>query len=203
MNTPLPLLVLALAFVLGGCATVTSGPGNVTSQELTVHTDPPNATCTVSRYGSNIGAIDSTPGSIRVDKSVANVSIVCKKDGYLEAGESVHSHLQKAFYGNLLWALGAGYAMVWDLSTGAAWQYEPDVNVRLIPSVFSSEAEREEFFESLRAPVRAEFQAASDQIAAKCRPDECDQQMKALKDHEAEALQKVEQKLQLTRVKQI
>jgi len=204
MNASLIQLVLALAFlVLSGCATVTSTQGNVTSQELTINTEPSNARCTLKRYGMELGVIESTPGSIKIGKSMANVHVVCKKDGYLDAEGSVHSHLQKAFYGNLLWGLGAGYAMVWDLSTGAPWQYDPGLNIPLIPSEFSSEAEREAFFENLRAPVKAEIQAAKDKVMETCRPDECDQQLKVLQEREAEAIQKVEQQRQLTRIKQI
>jgi len=173
------------------------------SQQLSVNTEPAEAQCTLKRYGSSIGTIDSTPGSIKIERSMANVHVVCKKDGYLDVEETVPSHLQGAFYGNLLWALGAGYAMVWDLSTGAAWKYDPYLNMRLIPSEFSSEAQREEYFDSLRATVRAAFQTASDKVAGNCRPDECDKQMKALKDQEFDALEKIEQQRKLTRVKQI
>jgi len=184
-----------------GCATVMSEPGKTISQELTINTDPPEARCTLLRYGSSIGTIESTPGSIRIGRSLANVHVTCKKDGYLDAEDTVHSHLRGAFYGNLLWLLGAGYAMVWDLSTGAAWKYDPNLNMRLISSEFSSEAERKEYFESLRGDIRAAFQKTSDEIATKCRPDECDKQMKALKDQETDTLEKVEQQRKITRVK--
>ena len=196
------LCIVTSLLLVPGCATVTSPPGDVTSQDLRVNTDPPKARCTLSRYGSSIGAIDSTPGSIRIGKSIANVHVVCKKDGYFDAEETVHSHLQKAFYGNLLWALGAGYAMVWDLSTGAPWQYDPDLNVRLIRSEFSSEAEREEYFVNLSAWVKDEFKTASDRVVRECQADKCDQQIKKLKDQETEELKQIEQQRQLTRLKQ-
>ena len=186
-----------------GCASVTGKPGSTISQQLNVNTDPPEASCTLTRYWSTIGAIDSTPGSIKIERSMANIHVVCKKDRYLDAEATVQSHLQGAFYGNLLWGLGAGYAMAWDLSTGAPWRYDPDLNLRLIPSEFSSEAEREKYFESLRGNIKEAFQAASDKVGANCRSDECDKQAKALKDQEADALEKVEQQRKLTRVKQI
>jgi len=197
------LCVVTSLLLISGCATVSSPPGNVTSQELTVNTEPSEAKCTLTRYGMELGVIESTPGSIKIGKSMANVHAVCKKDGYLDAEGTVHSHLQNAFWGNLLWGLGAGYAMVWDLSTGAPWQYDPDLNVLFIPSEFSSEAEREEFFESLRARVKDEFKTASDRAVGECQADKCDQQIKKLKDQETEELKKIEQQRKLTRLKQI
>jgi hypothetical protein len=46
---------------------------------------PPNAACTLYRHGTEIAEIASTPSSVIVDRTWANVSVTCSKNVYRQA----------------------------------------------------------------------------------------------------------------------
>ncbi|MBC7801754.1 MAG: hypothetical protein H7Z10_14125 [Gemmatimonadaceae bacterium] len=100
-----------------------------TSQTLTVSTTPPAATCTIDRVGERVGAIPSTPGSVRLDKSKNDLAVTCSKDGFVTATTAHASSFNGATFGNIL--IGGLVGVVVDASSGANFNYPTDIRMDL------------------------------------------------------------------------
>lgn len=118
--------VVALAAACGACSTIVEG----TDQTVTVATDPSGATCELSRGGQIIGVVNPTPGSILVDKSADNISVICSKEGYQDASGTLTSEFEGMTFGNILFGGIIGVAV--DASSGAMNQYPSSITVRLV-----------------------------------------------------------------------
>jgi hypothetical protein len=123
-----PLLLMALALSLGGCASVLAG----TSQELLVNTNPAGANCVLNRKGGTIARISPTPGTVTISKTKEEITIVCDENGYQQATFIDASGIQAATWGNIV----AGGLVGWgiDSATGADDHYDSPVNITLVPS---------------------------------------------------------------------
>ncbi len=73
--------VSALAIVLTGCVS----PLEDTTQDMTIVTDPPGATCVLVRTSMELGTIPSTPGTVHISKGRYDIKVTCNKAGYREA----------------------------------------------------------------------------------------------------------------------
>ena len=51
-------------------------------QVVTVVSDPPGASCQLSRENLALGTVPQTPGSVKVSKSVAPLIVACSAAGY-------------------------------------------------------------------------------------------------------------------------
>jgi hypothetical protein len=116
-----------LLLVATGCSTIIEGR----NQTITVNTNPPDAHCTLNRNGSPIAEISETPGSVLIEKTKYDITIVCKKSGYEEANYFNKSGVAGATIGNVL----AGGLIGWgiDSATGADNKYDSPVNITLVP----------------------------------------------------------------------
>ncbi len=92
-----PALAAAL-FTVSGCSTIIEGR----SQEVTVITSPPGATCELARNGTPLGSILPTPGSMYIEKTKYDIMITCDKPGYETATYLNHSGAAGATVGNIL-----------------------------------------------------------------------------------------------------
>jgi hypothetical protein len=119
------MIIAGAALMLGGCATVVEG----TSQSVAITTQPPGASCSVSRMGQDVGAVQSTPGSVHVDKSKNDLSVTCAKEGYQTTTVTYSPEFNGATFGNII--LGGGIGAVVDASTGANYNYPKEVSLAL------------------------------------------------------------------------
>ena len=112
-----PLFLLAL----GGCASVL----DETTQVISVDTPGcPKAECTLTN-DEGIYYIKSTPGTVTINKSFNDLTIVCKKGE--ERGTMVEvSSANGAVWGNII--LGGGIGFLVDGSRGAGYDYSAYVN---------------------------------------------------------------------------
>ena len=125
MNVFKPILVTLTVLSLGGCATVFEGTG----QSVAVSTNPPGANCTVSREGVQLGTVNPTPGSIRVEKSKNDLSVACAMVGHQATTVSYSPTFNGTTFGNII--LGGGIGVIVDASTGANYTYPAQVSVDL------------------------------------------------------------------------
>jgi hypothetical protein len=132
MRESAQIAVLAL-LVTPGCATIFEG----TSQEITVNTNPPGASCVFSRNGVSIGTIPSTPALLSVEKRKYDITITCNKLGYAQATYLNHSGVSAAIAGNVAAdiILTAGLSSIVDSADGADNKYDSAVNITLTPTV--------------------------------------------------------------------
>lgn len=117
----------ALALSLGACATITKGP----SQDLTVNTNPADASCVINRQDAKIAQIDQTPGTVHIDKTKYDLAIACEKSGYQQATYMVHSGIETMTLGNM--AIGGLIGWGIDSATGSDNHYDSPVNITMVP----------------------------------------------------------------------
>lgn len=117
------IVAVSAICTLPACASITSDK----SQPVSVSTcEVSGAQCELIN-GEGKYYISSTPGSVVVRNSSADLSINCKKEGYQPAvGLMKRSHKGMA-WGNVLAGGIIGYAV--DRGTGAAFQYDADINI--------------------------------------------------------------------------
>ena len=120
------VIVSAAALAVAGCSTITEG----TTQDITVSTTPPNASCTLTRDGQAIGTIGHTPGTVTVDRSTSDIIITCHKTGFGEGDYTDQSDLAAATLSNIMTG-GVGLAV--DLASGAGTKYNGTVEIALTP----------------------------------------------------------------------
>ncbi len=115
------LVLLALS----GCSTIIDGR----SQEIMINTNPENAKCDVMREGVKIASVAETPGSVYIEKTKHDLTIVCTKTGYEKATYMNNSGTAGATFGNIV----AGGLIGWgvDSATGADNKYDSPVNITL------------------------------------------------------------------------
>ena len=72
---------------LGACATIVEGD----DQTVSVITAPPEASCELTRGGTAVAFVNPTPGSVVLEKSNDNVSVLCKKMGHFDGAGTLAS----------------------------------------------------------------------------------------------------------------
>jgi hypothetical protein len=136
---------LALLSVTG-CASIFEG----TSQDITVNTTPPGATCAFDRHTDKdptkdkpetIGTIMSTPSKLTVRKSKYDITIRCNKAGYQEATYLNHSGVTAMIAGNVAAdvILTLGVSSIVDSADGADNKYDSVVNISMVPVVAATD----------------------------------------------------------------
>jgi hypothetical protein len=119
---------------LAGCSTIIEG----SSQELTVNTNPPAADCGLYREGAKIAEVANTPGSVKIDKTKHDITVLCVKDGYQQATFLNHSGTAGATLGNIIAGGGIGWAV--DSATGSDNKYDSPMNITLVPVIAATPA---------------------------------------------------------------
>jgi hypothetical protein len=120
-------VLFACGFLVTGCATITTG----TSHNLTVVTEPPGATCELRRGDDIIGAVNPTPGSVRISKSTRDVTIRCQRTGMADAVVTLSPDFQAMTLGNIL--IGGVVGIIVDAASGAAGRYPNSVTLSMAP----------------------------------------------------------------------
>lgn len=128
------LLALLVALALPACATITTGP----EQAIRVGTEPPGATCNLSRDGIILGSVQTTPGAVFVSKSAHDIAVNCAMYGRANGAAVISAAAQNATLGNLIIGGLFGYGL--DLATGAAAEYPRTVKIWMDPLYGSKEA---------------------------------------------------------------
>jgi hypothetical protein len=174
---------------LTGCATIVKGH----SQQINVVTNPPGATCDLQRDGTSVATVNPTPGTATVDKSRKDLSISCRKAGYLASDGKVPSKFHPMTFGNVLFGGIIGFGV--DAASGAMMEYEESITLRLVPEEFQSTAERDAYFDSLRDEVSARSAKAVEELAKHCSGQaDCDKKRNAAEKGRDDALADIEAK---------
>jgi hypothetical protein len=169
----LVVLLVALGILVSGCASIVKG----TTQSVTVNTEPVGANCILSRDGQQIAVVNPTPGTVQIGKGAGTVAVQCKKVGYVDAAGTLSSSFQAMTFGNILFGGIIGVAV--DAASGAMHEYPPMVTITLVPEAFASVADRDAFFDQMRATLLKEADEVRVRIRNVCK-DDCDAQLKAV-----------------------
>jgi hypothetical protein len=146
---------------LCACATITEGR----HQTITVYSVPPGASCVLKRKGVEIGSIASTPGTVSVDKTKHDVTILCDKPGYQRATFLDHSGVEAMTVGNAIAGGVIGWAI--DSSTGSDNRYASPVTITLTPEATAAPANNSA---SAAAPTSATAPASAGAPAPTTQP---------------------------------
>lgn len=132
VSMKLQIIAAMAALSVGGCASIFDG----TSEEITVNTNPPGATCVFYRENLQIGTVVNTPGILNVKKRKYDITIKCNKPGFSEASYLNHSGTSNLIAGNIAAdvILTAGLSSIVDSADGADNKYDSVVNISLVPS---------------------------------------------------------------------
>jgi len=125
------IAVMLIVFALGGCATIIEG----STQQITLNTNPSNASCAIYRQGLKIGEVAITPGAALIQKTKYDITILCVKAGYQQATYLNHSGAAGATFGNIVLGGLIGWGI--DSATGSDNKYDSPVNVTLVPEQIS------------------------------------------------------------------
>ena len=185
---------VVFAALTSGCATITTGR----TQGFTIATEPPAASCELSRKGKSVGVINPTPGTLQLEKSSAAIDINCKKAGYLTAEDTVSSSMQGWTFGNLI--LGGIIGLAVDAGSGAMHQYQSAISLRLLPESFESETSRDAYFDAWRSDLKKQFENTNEQINKKCSKPECEKLLSKSNESEQKALRAVESSRSMAKI---
>ncbi|MBU3599222.1 hypothetical protein ICN28_01665 [Polynucleobacter sp. 30F-ANTBAC] len=120
-KTLLPLL--ALASLLGGCASITQG----TNQVISFSIDPQEAKCAVvNKENGTLGTVSGKANLLQVSKGSGDLIANCTAEGYEQKTTRIVSSTQTA--GVLGVAIDLG---ITDMLTGAMWKYPDHVSIVL------------------------------------------------------------------------
>lgn len=118
--------ILAVAFMLVGCATITKG----TTQLVAVDTPGvPGAACTITT--SSGPQLVMTPGTVTLSKGSAALPIQCTKQCYLPGSSVIPSNTEAMAAGNVVFGGLIGLGV--DAATGAMNKYPDQVTVAMTP----------------------------------------------------------------------
>lgn len=176
---------------LSACATVTSG----TDHTLLVESEPAGATCLLRRDGANIGAVNPTPGAVRISKSRHDITVNCEKADYESASGTVTGGFQAMTLGNVL--IGGVICIAADLASGASITYPDSVKFVLWPRSFPNAAARDAFFEGRLADTRADFARRIERAEGACggsSDQNCLQRVRELRNQQEEEIRRIEQR---------
>ena len=119
------IFLLIIFSFLTGCASITESK----NQSMSVSTgDVTGAMCTLSNSKGSY-YVNSTPGSVMVRNACDQLTVTCKKDGYVSANPAAGSIQDKSkgmAWGNILFGGIIGIAV--DRNTGAGCNY-PQQNI--------------------------------------------------------------------------
>jgi hypothetical protein len=119
---------IAAVTALCGCSTIIEG----TTQEIYVNTNPAGASCKFMREGRQIATITPTPGAAFVQKNKYDITVVCDREGFVQATYLNHSGAAGATFGNIVLGGGIGWAI--DSASGSDNKYDSPVNLTMVPS---------------------------------------------------------------------
>ncbi len=128
MRTVLIALVIAMACLASGCASIVSG----SQQSISVETRQKgqlvkNATC---KLNNNKGTwYVNTPGSVTVNRSFDDLAVQCEKEKYDPGIANVKSSTKAMMFGNLIFGGIIGGAV--DAGTGAGYDYPSLIHVEM------------------------------------------------------------------------
>jgi len=137
--------------------------------------------------------INPTPGSIPVEKSTKDLSVICDKPGYQPSAGALASTFQAMTFGNILFGGLIGVAV--DAGSGAMNEYPTLITLTLLPDAFKTEADRDAFFARMKATFEVEYKEALDRIKERCgNPTYCDEQVKSAEASRTAKLAEIEAK---------
>lgn len=181
----------AIVTMASGCATITTG----TTQNLTLVTAPPGASCTVQRSGEVLGVITAAPSTLNISKGSRKIEVVCDLPEHATTTQTLESDFQAMTLGNVL--IGGVVGVVVDAASGAAGKYPDRVSVAMVPNRFDTVAARDAYFDALRTKLEEHAVKVRDWIRTNCQGSDCAKRQQDADRAAAEVMARVAQQQQV------
>lgn len=173
------MLALAAIGALGACAGAESS-----HQQITLITDPPGASCRLSRDEQTLLEIRA-PAQFRLEKSARDAVVDCTHSGF-EATHAVLTSRGRADALGMLLLAGLPAALMTLGSTGTS-EYASHLYIIMMPTEFANAAARDERFGRLRSEIERQWarvlerQAKSSECIEPAKQQLCNNEMDRLK----------------------
>ncbi len=129
MKLPVLFTLLISACLLSGCASITGSSG----QNLAVEARTPSGeliTDAKCKLSNDKGTwFVNSPDTVTVQKSGADLHVVCQKDGFEPGSVKSVSRANAGMWGNVI--LGGGVGAIIDHSKGTAYNYPNSIQVKM------------------------------------------------------------------------
>ncbi|WP_137127875.1 hypothetical protein [Roseomonas sp. HF4] len=202
MKIVLRVLVLGCAVAsLPGCATVAlnaalraAHPSPPWNGEVAIASEPAGARCTVNRGDRVMAEVAATPGTVRLDRSHAELEVRCTADGHLAAAEPIRPRDDPAVFRMAPNGIIGATATVISLAAARTMRYPGEVTVALPPVAFPSEAARDGWFAARRDAILARRATDLAQAEERCtaNPDSgCDPALLVMRAEQEEDLRRL------------
>ena len=195
-RTTITLLTFVYVLIVQACATVTEGR----SQTVALMTDPAGARCTLTREGAILAVIQPTPGSIPIDRSSKNVSVNCELAEYKDATGVFEPKFADTSRANVLFGSLTIVGGLIDFGSGAMHEYDSLVTLTMIPAQFDSVADRDLFFDELKADAISASDQSMRLVSAKCKPKVCKYQKKEAELIKESRLAEIEKEREIAKI---
>jgi hypothetical protein len=151
-----------VALLVAGCASVIEGR----TQNIAVTTNPPGAECGLYREaGIRIASIQGTPGEALIEKTKADMWVVCVKQGYDQAVYYNKSGVAGAAFVNVIggvFTLGISTVIgaAVDSANGSDNIYQSPVNITMAPSAAGGAASLPQSYDAPKPIYKGQQPAA-------------------------------------------
>lgn len=149
---------------LASCATVLAG----TTQNVTIDSDPPQATCRATRGTVVLADRLVTPQKINVPRHKETLELTCTAVGMADKQQLIPAGFSGATMGNIF--LGGLIGAAVDAGSGANHAYPDHIIVVMAPASFTDAAARDAWFSDARTRLAANGRAAIDKARRGCSP---------------------------------
>ena len=192
------VMLCSLALASPACATIIHG----TTQELSINSEPPGASCTVDREGAATGVVNPTPGKLTVRRHKDSIAVSCALDGYEQSNEVVAASFTGLTMANLI-VPGGTVGFIIDATTGANNKYPERIVVFMTPSTFPNGPTRDAYYAGVKTRLEDAATAEVKRITQFCATpgsELCRTEVRQVGDVRDKAMADVEQKRLAARV---
>ncbi len=191
------IISIASAVSLTACASIVSDNESTTY----IETEPETARCEL--HGQDFKRVVNTPDSIHLPAEAAPITIACVADGYKTTTEPLDTKVDGWVFGNILFGGLIGLAI--DSARGAGQEYPPHVMVALEPEIFTSQADRDAWYDRRREAQEARWNNVISQAQAQCSDDDdtsCKSRVEKAQEERDEEIAELEERRLQARVAQ-
>jgi len=195
------LVLCAAVGILPGCATVAMNaalraahPAPPWNGEVAIASEPAGARCTVNRGDRVLAEVAATPGTVRLDRSHAELEVRCTAEDHLAVAEVMRPRDDPAVFRMAPNGIIGATATVISLAAARTMRYPGEVTVALPPATFPTEAAREGWFALQRDVIMARRATDIAQAEERCTANPeaaCDPALMVMRTQQDEDLQRL------------
>jgi hypothetical protein len=182
--------MILLGLILSACATIVEG----TDQSIMVNLSPENATCKVTREGTQLASISGDNKFINISKSKNDLIIECEAPNHYDEIIPLESSASG-------WGVVGCFLIdlcITDYSTGALNKYPESINITLAPKTFLSPESRDNWYGERQKEIEGRWDDLIESKTTYCQraanKADCQSLLSEMKEKKSEELVALEQR---------